>query len=391
MDFYHPALAIQDETVAFRRYLHQHPEPSGAEENTARAVAWELEACGISCERLPCNAVIARIEGGRPGKTVALRADIDALMVEDQCGKPYQSQNPGVCHACGHDFHAAALLSALKLLNGVKDQLRGQVLGIFQHSEERPPSGAQELVERYGIMDGVDGIFGIHVINKLNAGDVSVQAGPRLAGSMNVYVDIVGKGGHGAMPQDCIDPILASAATIQNLQSIVSREISPIDGVSLTVGKIQGGTTHHSVANEVHFEAAIKCLNAGLREQIKSSVLRIVQSTAETFRCTARIQCTQFGVPLVNDRRLSAMAEKSAAEQLGPQHVVQCDPWPVSEDFTKYLEKVPGVFALVGGRNEQEGLTLQNHHPAFDVDESALASAAALYAGFAFDFLASDG
>ena len=386
MNYYKRALEIQADAVKYRHHLHKHPELSGQEFETAAYIASILDSFGIQNQIVNRHAVVGLISGKGSGKCVALRADIDALASEDKCGASYQSVHPGVCHACGHDVHTAALLSAARMLQESSHDFPGQVKLIFQPSEERPPSGAAELIAA-NVMDGVDAIFGTHVVNFINAGDVSVQAGPRLAGSMNFYVDIYGKGGHGAMPHECIDPIVAAAAVIMNLQSIVSREMNPADSVSVTVGKIEGGTAHHSIAESVHFRAAIKSMNADIRDQIAASVRRIVETTAETYRCTAKIEMTPFGKPLINDAALSKIAEQSAAELLGKTHVITCAPWPVSEDFTKYLEYAPGLFALVGGRNEEQGFVLQNHHPAFDVDESALAAAAALYAGFAADYL----
>lgn len=387
MDFYQKALALQNESISYRRYLHMHPEPGSFEVATAKYISDRLSEFGVEHQLLPCNAVIGYIRGDKPGKCVALRADIDGLMTQDACNKPYQSVNSGVAHACGHDFHIAALLTAAKLLQEQKRALSGTVKLIFQHSEERPPSGAAMLVKDYAVMDGVDAIFALHIMNVLDAGDICVQAGARMSGSMNFYVDVHGKGGHGATPNDCIDPILASCAMIMNLQSIVSREMPPGEAASITVGKIMGGTEHNSVANDTHFDAAIKCLNADLRKPIKASVHRILTTTAETYRCSIDVKYTEFGPPLINDAKLSALAERSAANQFGSEHVVNCPPWPVSEDFTKYLEKAPGVYAFLGGRNVEKGFILQNHHPAFDADESSLAVGAAAYAAFAYDFL----
>ena len=386
MNFYSRAGQLQEETVKYRRHLHRHPELSGQETETAAWIAEKLTTFGVPCRIVNGHGVIGQIEGAGHGRYVALRADIDALGSDDRCGKEYQSVNPGVCHACGHDVHTASLLTAARMLNERKDELNGAVRLIFQPSEERPPSGAEEMI-RAGAMDGVDAVFGLHVVNFLDAGKVSVQAGPRLSGSMNFYVDMIGKGGHGAMPQYCIDPILAASAAIVNLQSIVSREMDPADNVSITVGRIQGGTAHNSVADSVHFRAGVKSLNADVRDQIRNSIRRIIESTALTYRCEAKIEMTPFGKPLVNDKALSAFAEKSAAAQLGTAQIVNCNPWPVSEDFVHYLDYAPGVYALVGGRNEARGLTLQNHHPAFDVDETCLQTAAAQYAGLAFDYL----
>lgn len=387
LDFYGRALADLDRAISERRYFHRHPELTSEEQETAAEIARLLRADGIECECLQCHAVIARIRGTKPGKTVMLRADIDALEIQEETGLPYASENPGISHACGHDYHIASLLSCARILNSMKDELAGEVRLLFQPAEEKPPSGARILLDEYNILDGVDAIFGAHVYNSIPVGDISVQAGPRLAGSMNFYVDIHGKGGHGAMPQACIDPIVAASATVLNLQSIVSRELPTAADTSVSVGMIYGGKTHNSIASDCHFEGAVKTMNAELREHIRESIERIIRSTCETYRCRADIRFTGFGSPLVNDTALAEIAEQSIGKAIGPEHVIRCAPWPVSEDFTYYLEKVPGIYALVGGGNPEKGYIHPNHHPAFASDEGAIAVAAAAYAAFARGYL----
>jgi len=384
---YRRAMADWPRAIEEQKFFHMHPELSGEECRTAGAIARILESESIPCEVLCCHAVIGRIVGALPGKCVMLRADIDALEVQEETGLEYASVYPGISHACGHDYHIAALLSAARILNSVKDSLHGEIRLLFQPAEEKPPSGAGILLREYHILEGVDAIFGAHVANFLPAGMVNVQAGPRMAGCINFNADIYGVGGHGAMPQDCVDPIVAASAVVLNLQTIVSRELPTGANTSISVGTIHGGKTHNSIASEVHLTGAVKTMNAELMDGIQEALSRIIRLTCEAYRCRAEVTFPTIGKPLINDTALSALAERAIGEAIGKEKVVCCDPWPVGEDFTRYLDKVPGVYAFIGGRNTETGCVLSNHHPAFRADSKAILAAATAYAAFAAAYL----
>lgn len=375
-----------DETIAFRRDFHRHPELSGQEKRTSSVVEERLRELGIPYRRIPGNGILGIIDGGGAGRTVALRADMDALAVHEETGAEYSSVVDGVAHVCGHDCHTAALLTASRILNELKETLHGKVHLVFQPSEEGPPGGAVDMI-RHGVMENVDGIFGLHMVNGLDAGCVSVEAGPRMAASLRAYIDILGRGGHGGAPHECIDAVLAGSALVLNLQTIASREISPLDSVAITVGVFHGGEAFNAVSEKVHLEATIKFFNVDLTEKLKESITRIAENTAATFRAQCTVRIEGFCAPVVNDADLSLIAAGAAEKLFGKGSVVHCPPWSASEDFSRYLAKAPGVFAFIGGRNESRLPAYPPHHPRFNVDESALEVASALYSQFAVDFL----
>ncbi len=375
-----------DETIVFRRDFHRHPELSGQEKRTSAVVEDRLRYLGIPCRRIPGNGILGVIDSGRAGKTVALRADMDALAVHEETGVEYSSVVDGVAHLCGHDCHTAALLTASRILNDLKENLHGRVHLIFQPSEEGPPGGAVDMIH-HGVMENVDGIFGLHMVNSLDTGYVSVEAGPRMAASLRAYIDILGRGGHGGVPHECIDAILAGSAMVLNLQTIASREISPLDSIAITVGVFNGGEAFNAVSEKAHLEATIKFFNVNLTEKLKESITRIAEGTTGTFRARCTVRIEGFCAPVINDAELSLIAATAAEKLFGKESAVPCPPWSASEDFSRYLARAPGVFAFIGGRNEGRLPPYPPHHPRFNVDENALEVASALYAQFAVDFL----
>jgi len=386
MDIKRLAQAYLDETVATRRELHRHPELSGQEARTARMVRNGLDRLGVPYRDIPDHGVLGVIDSGRPGRAVALRADMDALAVAEQISQPYRSTVDGVSHVCGHDCHTASLLTAARILIETKADWRGRVNLIFQPSEEGPPGGAHVMIAG-GAMDGIDAIFAVHMTNMLDAGQVSVEPGPRMAASLRAYIDIVGRGGHGGAPHECIDAVLAGSAVVINLQSIASREMKASDPAIITVGLFRGGTVFNAVAEDAHLEATVKFFNLQLADHLRDSITRIAERTAETFGAGSTVRVEGLCPPVINDPALSKIATDASSRLFGPESVRFCPAWGASEDFSRYLARSPGVFAFIGGRNESKGCVYPNHHPRFDIDEQALAVASALYAQFAVDFL----
>jgi len=386
MQIWNLAKEYLPETIKIRRDIHRHPELSGQEERTEKLVCGRLDELGISYRRVPGHGVIGTIAGASPGKTIALRADMDALPIQEETGAEYASEIPGVMHACGHDCHTASLLSAAKILSAVRDSFPGTARLLFQPSEEGPPGGAVDMI-KYGCMDSVDAVFGIHMNNNLNAGQVSVEPGPRMAASLRGYFDITGKGGHGGEPHDCIDAIVAASACVMNLQTIASRELYMRDSAVITVGVFSGGKSFNSVSEKVHMEATIKFFNPELEEKLRESITRIVTQTADVFRAKAEVTINGFCRPVINDPALSKLAEASARKIFGDQNVRTVRPMSGSEDFSRYLAHAPGVFAFIGGRNTDKLPAYPIHHPRFNVDEDSLATAPALYAQFCVDYL----
>lgn len=378
--------AYYQDTITYRRKFHMHPELSAQISQTSKYVQELLSAWKIPLRSVMEVGIIAEIDSGRAGRTIALRADMDALPIAEQSDTCYCSTVEGVGHLCGHDCHTASLLTAARILNEHKSGFSGKVRLLFQPAEEAPGCGAKEMIDN-GAMDGVDAVFGVHMYNHLDVGTVSVQAGPRMAASLRGSIEITGVGGHGGEPHQCIDPIVAGSAVVMNLQTISSRELDMQDSAVITVGMFHSGTSQFAVADKAELKMTIKFFNASLAKQLKENIIRIVKGTASTFRTKCNVMIDGFLPPVTNDACLAAIAENSAEKLYGKNCVVQCPAWSASEDFGKYMEKAPGVFAFIGGRNQKKGIIHTAHHPQFDVDEDALKLSSGLYAQFAIDYL----
>lgn len=371
--------------IEMRREFHMHPEPSMEEVRTSDRILEELEKMGISCKKVADTGVVGIIEGKKPGKTIALRADIDALDLQEMNDVPYKSQNPGFMHGCGHDGHAAGLLTAAKILKAESDKFSGRVKLLFQPGEE-VAKGAKRMIEE-GVLDDVDGIFGIHLWNDCKVGTVSVEAGPRMASASLFKVHVIGKGGHGSMPHQGIDAVVVGSAIVSNLQSLVSREISPLNPAVLTVGKFNAGSRFNVLAGEAYMEGTTRCFDYGVNDAFEPMMRRVIEKTAESYRATAVLDYEQLIIPTINNPEMSAIGEEAVEKILGKEGLVKYEKTTGGEDFAFYLQKVPGAFAFVGTKNEKKVPLYPHHHPKFDIDEDALEVSAGLYAQYAVDFL----
>ena len=374
-----------DYAVATRRYFHENPEPSMKEFNTQKRIMEELKAMGI--EHYPCGGtgVVGIIKGKGPGKTIALRADIDALEVQEENPVPYKSKIDGMMHACGHDTHISGLLTAAKVLNEIKDEFDGTVKLIFQPGEE-VAQGALAMIKD-GVMEGVDGIFGIHIWNDVETGKVSVEAGPRMASAGMFKVYITGKGGHGAMPHQTVDASVVASAIVMNLQSIVNREINPSDTAVVTVGMIRSGSRWNVISGEAYMEGTTRCYSMEVNNAFEGQIRRIVEMTAQAYRAEARMEYTQMTIPTINDPMMSAIAAESVKKIAGEEGLVTFEKTSGGEDFAFFSEYAPSTFAFVGSKNTAKLDYYPHHHPKFDIDEDALGVSAGLYTQFALDFL----
>ncbi|WP_053955491.1 M20 family metallopeptidase [Inediibacterium massiliense] len=371
--------------IELRREFHQNPEPSWHEERTSKRIKEELDKMGIPYVSIAKTGVLATIEGTNPGKTVALRADIDALQVNEENDISYKSQNPGIMHACGHDGHAAMLLGAAKILSEMKEQINGVVKLFFQPAEEAA-RGAQKMIEE-GAMEGVDEVFGIHLWSDLKSGVISVEEGPRMASADMFTIHVKGKGGHGSLPHQGVDAVVVASAIVMNLQSVVSREISPLESAVVSVGQIQSGTRFNVIAGEATLEGTTRCFNNDIRDQFPSILDRVAKSTAQAYRAEATLEYVAGTPATINEKNSSIRAAKSVERILGKEGVSLMEKVTGGEDFAEYLKLAPGVIAFVGVRNEEKGADFPHHHPRFNIDEDALQSGAALYAQYAIDFL----
>ncbi|WP_432407578.1 M20 family metallopeptidase [Wukongibacter sp. M2B1] len=371
--------------IDLRREFHMNPEPSMKEIRTSDRIIEELKNMKIDCKRVAGTGVVGIIKGNCKGRTVALRADIDALEVTEANEIDYKSKVDGLMHACGHDAHAAGLLAAAKILNDMKDELNGTVKLFFQPGEETA-KGAKKMIEE-GVMEGVDGIFGIHIWNDTDVGKVSVEAGPRMASAGIYKINVAGRGGHGSMPHQGVDALLVGSAIVMNLQSLVSREISPLDPAVISVGIFNSGTRFNVIAGEAYLEGTTRCFSMEVNDSFEEMITRVAENTAEGYRATAQVDYEQLVIPTINDPKMSAIAEGAVEKISGKDALITYEKTTGGEDFSFFTQKAPGAFALVGSKNERKLQHFPHHHPRFDIDEDALETASALYAQFAVDFL----
>jgi len=340
---------------------------------------------GIKCKKAAGTGVVGIVEGKGPGKTIALRADIDALDLQETNEVPYKSQNPGFMHGCGHDGHAAGLLTAAKILKEKAHEFDGRVKLLFQPGEETA-KGALRLIEE-GELEGVDGIFGMHLWNDAPLGKVSVEAGPRMASAGIFNINVTGKGGHGSMPHQGVDAVVVGSAIVTNLQSLVSREISPLDPAVVTIGIFNAGSRFNVLAGEAYLEGTTRCFSMEVNDTFESQIKRVVEKTAESYRAEAVLDYKELVLPTINDPAMSAVGEKAVEKIAGAEALISYEKTTGGEDFSFYLKEAPGAFAFVGTKNEEKIPLYPHHHPKFDIDEDALEIAAALYAQYAVDFL----
>lgn len=363
---------LREDMVGWRRHLHRNPELSFHEHETSRFVHDTLKSFGgLELSRPTGTSVMARLVGGSPGRTVALRADMDALPIQEENGHEFVSASPGTMHACGHDGHTAMLLAVAKLFSESRDEIPGEVRFFFQHAEELYPGGAEQMVEA-GVMDGVDAVLGAHLWSPMPTGGVGVAHGPAMASPDTFRITIKGAGGHAAMPHEAVDPIAAGAQVVTNLQHLVARNADPLKSLVLSVTRFSGGTANNVIPETAELEGTVRVFDAELREEAPRKMERIIKGVTEAHGAEYDLQY-QFGYrPVINDETLSRLVEDAARESLGESAVEYTPPVMGGEDFSAYQQRAPGAFFYVGARNEERGIVYPHHHPRFDVDEDAL-------------------
>ena len=385
---------IAPAVVELRRDFHAHPELSNREERTGRLVAEKLRALGLEVRRpVAKTGVVGVLVGGRPGGVVALRADMDALPIEETKALPFKSRNPGVMHACGHDAHTAILLGAAEVLSGLRARLPGTVVFLFQPAEEGAPPGEEggaRLMVKEGALDDpkVEAVFGLHVGGWTAAGQAGYTDGPIFASSDGFTIEVEGRTVHGAQPHMGLDPIPVASEIVLALQTIVSRQIDGRKPRVLTIGRIQGGTRLNIIAGRVSMEGTMRTHDATVRAEIKARLARTVKGVAEAHGTTATLRFTDEGnAPTVNDTALARGVGIPALERVFGAGALPVEPQMVAEDFPSYAEKAPTFFFLLGTRNDAKGIGSVNHTPDFDVDEDALPLGVRAMATLAWDFL----
>ncbi len=364
------------EITAIRRHLHQYPELSFHEVETGKFISEKLTEFGIENEHgWAGNGVVALIKGKKPArKTIALRADIDALPITEASEIPYKSCNEGVMHACGHDVHTSCLLGAAKILNSLRDEFDGTVKLIFQPAEEKLPGGASILIKEGVLKNPAPAsIFGQHVHPPLEAGKVGFRPGMYMASADEIYITVTGKGGHGALPQECVDPVLIASHLVIGLQQVVSRFMDPTIPAVLTFGKINstGGATN-IIPNEVKLEGTFRTMNEEWREKAHRQMAAMAEGIVASMggSCSFRIE---KGYPFLhNDEILTLKAKQLAGEYLGKENVVDLPIRMTAEDFAFYSQKLPACFYRLGTGNAAKGITAPVHSDTFDVDENCL-------------------
>ena len=391
-DFYAQARELFAYTQSMRRDFHMHPELGFQEIRTAGIVAKELQKIGLEVTTgIGKTGVVALIEGSQPGPTLLLRADMDALPIVEQTGADYSSQNKGVMHACGHDGHTAILLTVARMLDSARDQFSGTIKLVFQPAEEGQ-GGAESMISD-GVLDNpkVDVTFGLHLWNEQPVGWLGIAEGSTMAGAEMFTIKVTGKGGHGAMPHTTIDPVLAGAHIVTALQSVVSRNVAPLDSAVVSVTQFHGGDAFNVIPQSVELGGTIRTFRLEVRDTILKRVEEIVVKTAGSFGCNAEFINTRLTPAVINDSNTIRIVQSAAKKVLPQLSIDASSPTTMgSEDFAYMMEKVPGCFVFVGSANADRGLNYSHHHPKFDVDEQALAYAAALMAQSAIEILNSN-
>jgi amidohydrolase len=364
---------IFNDVVANRRHLHSHPELSFHEVETSAFVAGKLDELGLKYERMADNGLVALIKGDKPSdKVVALRADMDALPITEVNEVPYKSQNVGVMHACGHDAHTSSLLGTAKILTDLKSQFGGTVKLIFQPAEEKLPGGASIMIKE-GVLENPkpQAVLGQHVMPLIEAGKVGFRAGKYMASTDEIYVTVKGKGGHGAQPQQNVDPVIIMAHMLTALQQIVSRFADPKSPSVLSFGKVIANGATNVIPNEVYLEGTFRTMDEKWRNEAHIKMKKMAEGICESMGGSCEFNIVRGYPFLINEEKLTNATRGHAEDYLGKENVLDLDIWMAAEDFAYYSQVADSCFYRLGTRNESRGITSSVHTPTFDVEEDA--------------------
>lgn len=387
------ALEIEPEIISIRRRIHQYPELALQEFETAKLAEDTLRKLGMDEVRTGVGktGVVGLLRGGEAKRTIALRADMDALPITEQTTHGFRSVYPDIMHACGHDAHTAMLLGAARILVAEKERLKGNIKFIFQPSEESPLGGAVDLIAE-GVLENprVDAILGLHVDPGLPAGKIGYREGAFYAVAGGFSIEIGGKAGHGALPHQATDAILMAAEVIQALQTIASSRIDPMEPFVLSIGTIHGGYNANIIAETVTLTGTVRCFDGDLLKKAGAMMEKTVSAITGAHGGKYCFQFRAGSRPLINDPGITAIVKKAAVKLVGPEQVSEVSRVLLGEDFVCYSEAVPASFASLGVAFK-DAANYPLHHPQFDIDERALAIGAALFADAAIDYLAGAG
>ncbi|MEK5067151.1 M20 family metallopeptidase [Sporosarcina sp. FSL K6-1508] len=377
---------IYEEIVEIRRYLHQHPELSFEEENTAKYIAEYHEKLGHEIRKnVGGNGVLAYLKGDKPGPTIALRADFDALPITEQTDVPFKSLNDGVMHACGHDGHTATLLGLAKVLNSMKSEIEGTIVFLHQHAEELPPGGANAMIGN-GCLEGVDVIFGTHLQAQTPLGEIGYRTGPLQAAPDRFDIKIFGKGGHAASPHDTKDSIVIGAQLINNLQQIVSRRVDPLESAVVSVCNFEAKNPYNVIADTAELTGTVRTFKEDIRNFIEKEIDRVIKGTCLVSNASYEYTYTRGYPTTVNHKEETEFIAALAPSIPGVVTVKETEPIMGGEDFSYYLQNIKGTFFFTGAQNPEWDQAYAHHHPKFDIDERALLIAAKVLGAAALNY-----
>jgi amidohydrolase len=375
---------IHGEVVTHRRYLHAHPELSFQEFGTSQYVKAQLDSLGIPWKSAAGTGILATIMGKGSGKVIALRADMDALPIQEMNEVSYSSQNPGVMHACGHDFHTSSLLGTARILNTIRDQFNGTVKLLFQPGEEVLPGGASLMINDKVLENPApQEVVGQHAMPSLEAGKVGIRAGKFMASMDALSIRIKGRGGHGAIPEQNIDPVVIASHVVIALQQVVSRMASPREPTVLSIGKVIANGAVNVIPDEVYMEGTFRAMNETWRSEAHKRMVTMAKTIAESMGATCEFEITRGYPFLINEAKLTGRVWDIAVDYLGVANVVEPDSWMAAEDFAYYSQVADSCFYLCGTGNASRGITSALHTPTFDIDEDALRVSTGLMAHLA--------
>ena len=381
------AKQYQTETVSFRRHLHKNPELSFKEFNTQKFVEEKLQSFGITnVKRMANTGVVAHVEGKNPAKkTIALRADMDALPIQETNKTDYVSSVPGVMHACGHDVHTSSLLGVAKILNEMRSEFEGTVRLIFQPGEEKLPGGASMMIKEGVLKNPAPvSVIGQHVMPQIQAGKIGIRKGLYMASTDEIYVTVKGKGGHGAMPHLGVDPVMITAQILVALQQIVSRLAKPSLPSVLSFGKVIANGATNVIPDQVTLEGTFRTLDEKWRDEAHRHMKKMAEGIAESMGGSCEFNIVRGYPFLVNDDKLTDRLRAYSEEFLGKENIEELEIWMAAEDFAFYSQELPACFYRLGVRNESKGITSSVHTSTFDIDETALETGVGLMTWMAF-------
>jgi amidohydrolase len=377
--------------IDFRRDFHMHPEPGFHEFRTSGIIKEELEQLGYDViDKIGVTGMVATLVGDPNGKTIGLRADIDALKMQEENDVPYKSTIDGMMHACGHDTHTSMLLGAAKYFSDHKEELHGTLKLIFQSAEEGPMPGGGSYIVNGGYIDDCDAVFGLHITTSEKLGEIVIKKGEAMAAPDEFQITITGEGTHASAPHTGTDPIIAASAVVQAIQTIISRQISPLKSAVISVCTIHGGSAFNIIPDQVKLGGTIRTLNNDVRLDIFEKLQSLVKNVTEAHGCKAQTNIIEAYPPLINDPQMSDFVMEIAKELVGDHAQWATEPSMGGEDFAYYLQRKPGAFFWLGGRDPKQETIYYNHNPKFDVNEESFLYGLAMHVNIVKEYLKKD-